>query len=116
MKTFIILVLFVALLAAAFFTRPDQHDFKSFIVKQQTRNDTNDIKKAIDQQIAEKYADHVQFKDRFLWVDVQHDGKTIYTGAFAHWFNRADVKNEIQKIEDKSKENLDKLDQKVHST
>jgi multidrug efflux pump subunit AcrB len=115
MKTFIIIVLFFALLAAAFFTRPDQHDFKSFIVKQQTKNDTNDIKKAIDQTIAEKYADHVQFKDRYLWVDVQREGKTIYTGAFAHWFNRADVQNELQKIEDKSKENLDKLDQKAHS-
>jgi len=116
MKTVIIIALFLALLAAAFFTRPDQHDFKSFIVKEQTKTDTNDFKKAIDQTIAEKYADHCQFKDRLLWVDVQREGRTIYTGAFAHWFNRAEVKNDIQKMEDKSKENLDKLDQKVHST
>jgi hypothetical protein len=116
MKTAIILVLFFALLAAAFFTRPDQHDFKSFIVKQQTKSDTNDFKKAIDQQIGEKFADHCQLKDRLLWVDVQREGKTIYTGAFAHWFNRAEVKSELQKMEDKSRDNLDKLDQKVHST
>jgi hypothetical protein len=38
---------------------------------------------------ADAFAETCDFKDRLLWVDVQRDGKTIYTGAFAHWFTFA---------------------------
>ena len=28
-------------------------------------------------------------RDRLLWVDVQRNGQTVYTGAFAHWWQRS---------------------------
>lgn len=117
MKSLIITVLLAALLAAAFFTRPNQDDFKRYIVNQQTKSDTNIVQKAIDEEIAKKTADGCTFRDRYLWVDVKQDGKTVYTGAFAHWFNRGEVKTQVktdlQKLDQKSKDGLNKLQDKI---
>ena len=44
MKSFIIFVLLVGLLAAAFFTRPTQSDFGRYITEEKTAGQTNLIK------------------------------------------------------------------------
>ena len=50
---------------------------------------------------------HFQFRKTIIFVNDpasykptldQQDGKTIYTGAFSHWFNRAEVAKRIQAI------------------
>jgi ABC-type microcin C transport system permease subunit YejE len=113
MKSLLIIVLLFALAAAAFFTKPGKDDFQSFIVQEQTKNETNVLKKAIDEEMAKQTASHFTYKNRFLWEDVQQDGVTVYTGAFSHWFNRAQINNEMQKVEHKSQDALTKASEKM---
>lgn len=101
MKTALIVVLFVALLAAAFISRPAPADFKRFITDQTTGADTNALKVGWDQYKADQYVQHCAFSDRLLWVDVRQDGKTIYTGALGHWFSHAQAANAVKAAEQK---------------
>jgi hypothetical protein len=103
MKSFIIFVLFVALLAAAYFTRPSQADFGRYITDQKATGQTNLLKAGWAQFQTDQFAQSCTFNDRLLWVNVQRNGKTVYTGAFGHWFNRATVAGDVnaarQKVE-----------------
>lgn len=88
-KTLLILVLSVALLAAAFFTRPSQADFSEYVTKQfGAASSGNTLERIFGKSRAEAFLDDCTFQDRYLWVEVQRDGQTIYTGAFDHWFER----------------------------
>jgi hypothetical protein len=89
MKTFLIVLLSAALLAAALFTRPDEHNFRDHLARSRTPGDATNFRRAIAEMEADAFAETCDFKDRLLWVDVQREGKTIYTGAFAHWFKFA---------------------------
>lgn len=102
MKSILILILVVALSAAAIFTRPSKADFENYIVQQSTKGDTNFFSAGWDKMQAESFVKDVEFNDRFLWVDVQQNGTTIYTGAFSHWFNRAAVKADIDAVKQKA--------------
>jgi len=113
MKSLLIIVLLFALAAAAFFTKPGKEDFQNFIVQEQTKNDTNVLTKAINEELAKNMASHFTYKNRFLWEDVQQDGNTVYTGAFSHWFNRAQINSELQKVEHKSQDTLTKASEKM---
>lgn len=103
MKSFIILVLFIGLLAAAYFTRPSQADFDRYVTAQRTSGQSGVLKVAWAQLQADQFARTCTFNDRYLWVDVQQNGKTIYTGAFGHWFNRGQIAGDVnaakQKVE-----------------
>jgi len=113
MKSFIIFLLVLALGAAAFFTRPSQDDFKRYVVQYQTRDDHNVISTAIDKSIAERFADTCTIKDHYLWVNVEKDGKTVFTGAFAHWFSHAAVKDQLHKADQNVDKKVKELDQKI---
>jgi hypothetical protein len=89
MKTFLIVLLSAALLAAALFTRPDEQNFRDHLARSAASGDATNFRRAMAEMEAEAFAETCDFKDRLLWVDVQRDGKTIYTGAFAHWFKFA---------------------------
>ena len=83
MKTILLLLLTMALAAAAFFTRPSEADCKAFITNQHGQ-----------ESLAQKIGDLIQHrnyavKDKYLWMDIQQDGKTVYTGAFSHFFKRS---------------------------
>jgi hypothetical protein len=95
MKKLIIFVLFLGLLAAAFLTRPSQADFKQYITDQTTHGENNLLKVSWDQFKADQFVKSCTFNDRLLWVDVQKNGQTLYTGAFGHWFSRAAIADEI---------------------
>lgn len=101
MKTFIILVLSVALLAAAFFTRPSQADFGRYLTDQKTAGQAGLVKVGLAQFQADQFAQSCRFNDRLLWVDVQRNGQTVYTGAFGHWFNRATVAADVNTAKQK---------------
>lgn len=105
MKSLIIFVLLVALLAAAFFTRPSQADFDRYITEQKTAGQTNLIKEGWAQFQADQYVKGCAFNDRLLWVDVQRNGQTIYTGVFGHWFSRALVASDV----DAAKQRIDSV-------
>jgi hypothetical protein len=89
MKTFLIVLLTAALLGAALFTRPDEQNFRDHLARSRSPKDATNFRKAMAKMEADAFADTCDFKDRLLWVDVQRDGKTIYTGAFAHWLKYA---------------------------
>lgn len=91
MKTAVIFVLLLALIGAAFLTRPSEASFKQYIVDQKTSGDNDAIKRMIDEGRAQQFLAQCTFADRMLWVDVQQNGKTIYSGAFSHWFNRSEI-------------------------
>ena len=98
MKSAIIFVLLIALVGAAALTKPGEEDFKRFIVAKSTQNDSNILKAGWDQYQADEFVKKCTFNNRILWTSVQQDGKTIYTGVFSHWFNRAEVARHVQAI------------------
>ena len=98
MKTLIILLLLIALLGGAALSRPSQDDFKRFMTQQFTQSDKNPFSTAIDQVRADAFVNSCTVNNRILWSTVQRDGHTLYTGAFAHWFSRADISQEMNSI------------------
>jgi hypothetical protein len=95
MKSLLILILLVALGAAAFFTRPTKDDFERYVVAESTKGDTNVFSAGWDKMQSENFVNSLTFKNHLLWVDVQQNGQTVYTGAFSHWFNRATVQADL---------------------
>src|SRR5688572_27540309 len=93
MKTLLILVLSLALVAAAFMTRPGRAQFLLYAIRTQLPPDREAT--ASDFQYADELVKSVKIRDRVLWVDVERDGKVIYTGCFAHFFPR-NSKGEVQ--------------------
>lgn len=88
MKTGLILILSVALLAAAFLTRPGKREFVLYLLDNSAAGDKDLSSSEIER--ADRVARGVQFRDRILWVDVERDGKVIYTGAFSHFVPRGE--------------------------
>ena len=96
-KTLLILLLSLALLAAAFFTRPSERDFRELVVDHLGANSGNPVDQIFNRGRAEAFLATCEFKDRYLWVEVRRDGQTEFTGAFAHWFNRAALAEAVRK-------------------
>ena len=97
MKSTLIMILTAALCAAAFFTRPSEQDFRDF-VKQRVRNEgeggdgdpRNIARRLLNRPTAtEAFLKDVRFEDRYLWVQVERDGRPIYTGLFDHWWDHS---------------------------
>jgi hypothetical protein len=93
-KSFIIVVLFVALMTAGVVSRPSEQSARSFLTgipvatTSQPQNFGETVKTAFsktgskpEQLLPAGY----EFRDRILWVEVAKDGKTIYTGVLSHW-------------------------------
>ncbi len=109
MKSAIIFVLLLLLVGGAALSRPGEDDFKRFIVAKATQNDSNILKAGWDQYQADEFVKKCTFNNRFLWTSVQQDGKTIYTGAFAHWFNRDEVAKHVNNVKQDVGEIKDKV-------
>jgi hypothetical protein len=93
MKTLIILVQTLVLVIAAWFTRPAREDFDRYL----SRHGSTELQ--IANGAREKAsANQGEFRDRWLWVEVSKDGKVVYVGAFAHWFDCSMVeRNDMSK-------------------
>src|SRR5262245_49736718 len=85
-KSLIILVLTLALAAGAFLSRPSPSDFKPFIKQKFEQSTSNPVEKFVADMKAESFVKDCTIKDRLLWVSVQKDGKSVYTGAFNQWW------------------------------
>ena len=110
MKSAIIFILLIALVGAAALTKPGEDDFKRFVAAKATQADSNIIKAGWDQYQADEFVKKCTFNNRILWMSVQQDGKTIYTGAFSHWFNRAEVAKQIKAVKDNAGTVKDKVE------
>jgi hypothetical protein len=98
MKNFLFIMLSLSLAAVAFFTRPTEDDFKSYVSEKADRGAPAEF--LGERPTAEEGAvDGYVFTDRILWVNVQRDGRTLYTGVFDHWFDHKAVAAKINTIE-----------------
>ena len=88
-KSLIILILALALCAGAFLSRPAPADFAPFIKQKMESSAEGTLDKFWAGMKADSYLKECTIKDRFLWVTVEKDGKTVYTGAFSHWWGSA---------------------------
>src|SRR4051812_10457176 len=93
MKTFLICVLMLTLLVAAVVTRPSAVSFRDYLTNAPSRTRPSLALSRPDRPLsdseADMYLNSCTVSDRVLWVSVRRDGKTIYTGVFAHWFPHA---------------------------
>lgn len=86
MKTLLILILTIALLGGAALSRPSEADFKSFIKQQAEATQSSFFGKFGADVWADNYVKSCTFKNNVVCTQVQKDGKTVYTGAFSHWW------------------------------
>ena len=95
MKTRLILVLAVGLVAAAFLTRPDKASFDAYEKAQVQAGGTGGVKQLVrglaNNISADAYLQTVTFHDHYLWTSIEQNGTAQYTGAFSHWFKRGDA-------------------------
>jgi len=112
MKKLTILVLLAALIAAAHFTKPTEpkKSFTDFLVLKLTQNDNGVVKEKWDELQARTYAESCDYVDHFLYVSVKKNGKTVYRGAFAHWFNTDEIKQDVKQLENKAKTEVQGLE------
>ena len=104
-KSLLILVLLLGLLAALFLTRPQKADFEQFARtnkltdNKQTGGPT--IIDTINKQIhtfaadagvedpTEQFLKHCSYDNYFIFTNVRNGGQVIYTGIVGHWFKRS---------------------------
>jgi len=101
MKSALIFVLLVALGAGAYMTKPTEADFKQYITDQKTHGDNGVLKATWDQYQADRFVKSCVFNNRIFWLDVQQNGTTVYSGAFNHWFNRAQISADVSGVQQK---------------
>jgi hypothetical protein len=89
MKTLLIVILALLLCGGAFLSRPNQQQFKAYLTSRYAKGSTNPVSHFLSGAYADQFIRESEFKDRLLWVDVQKDGKTVYTGAFSTWFEHS---------------------------
>jgi len=88
MKWYIGLVLAVALLAAAVATRPGEGSFANYLerrVRGKVAGGAQPLSLAMDRRLFPK---NYVYKNRYLWADMELDGRVVYSGAFERWFSR----------------------------
>jgi len=95
MKTLLIIVLALGLGGGAYLSKPSEQAFKDMI-KKKMEGEKDDLVSYVThfgKGRSDRFLEGVTFQDRIFWTTVQHNGKTIYTGAFNSWFS-SDLKIE----------------------
>jgi hypothetical protein len=99
MKSFIILILSILLTAGPWLSKPSEQSFRDMVNKklgaETSKSAGGEINIVFGKKTdaAEQFLSECKIKDRVLWMTVEKNGKTIYTGAFATWFG-SDLKIE----------------------
>lgn len=97
-KSTLILILGLALVLATLVTRPSELSARTFLGTgrqpvaggPKTLGETvKDVLIKSAESTEAKVPEGYEFKDRVLWVEVQKDGHTVYTGVLSHWFEHA---------------------------
>lgn len=85
-KTVIIFVLVLLLCGGAFLSRPGKPAFEAYFRDRVKSGEKNPLLAlGLDLVIDHRLA-AMQFKDRYLWVQVDENGKTAFVGAFSKFF------------------------------
>ena len=90
MKTLLILILSIVAAGGAWLSKPSEQSFRQ-MVRKKAESQPKDDRTVIDvifkkKDKTEQFLSDVTFKDRVLWVTVEKEGKTLYTGVFNTWF------------------------------
>jgi hypothetical protein len=88
MKTFIILVLLLALAGALAWTRPSRADFDAYVHAQMQSRQQTPLGQLMAGLEAKQFLEACTYKNFVLWATIQKDGKTVYFGLLSHWFVR----------------------------
>ena len=86
MRNIIILVLGLALVGAAFLSRPSEASFREQVKNHLESNSSGFADKLLVDAKADFYMKTVRYEDHYLWATIHKDGKTIHYGAFGRWF------------------------------
>ncbi len=86
MKSLIILILVAVLVGGSYLSKPSEKDFREMIKKKMEGQKDDMLTMILSKGSSDRFCDSCTYKDRFLWLTVEHEGKTIYTGAFNSWF------------------------------
>jgi len=99
MRSFIILVLLAALAAAMAFTKPNEADFKQYVLQRVQESADNKLEQFTAALQVKGFLDSCTYQNYYLWSTISKDGKVIYVGALSHWFAREDFPGrwEVQK-------------------
>ena len=88
MKTLIILVQTLVLLAAGWFTHPAESDFRGYVHTHMAAKADGLLSREAADAHAQTLLSQCTFRDRILWTEVTKDGQILYIGDLAHWFDR----------------------------
>ena len=87
-KSLIILVLVIIVLGGLALSRPSEESFKAYYRQRVAKQDPGLLDKIFHESRVNEYLGQTTYTNRILWADVEHQGKTVYTGAFSKWFPR----------------------------
>src|ERR1700753_220457 len=93
MKSLLIFLLLIVCLGGAALSKPSEDDFKRFVAAKSAQKDQNFLQAGLNEAKTDLFVQNCTFVNRIFWVNVQQNGHTIYTGAFAHFFNREQIAN-----------------------
>jgi len=102
MKSLLILILFIALVAAAFLSRPSEASFNDKVKKDRESNPSGLVARISSDVSADLYAQSFHYNDHYLWTSMDRGGKAVYVGLFGHWFG-TDVKEDLKEVKDEVK-------------
>lgn len=111
MKSALIFLLLIVCLGGAALSKPSEDDFKRFVAAKSVQKDANFLQAGLSEAKTDLFVQNCTFVNRIFWVNVQQNGHTIYTGAFAHFFNR----EQITKVTDTIKTDLKQVEGQVKS-
>lgn len=86
MKTLLIFLLGVALIAGLYLSRPSQKSFGESLAAKSGEGDSNVVTQLVKKGAAELDAKTYDYKDHYLWCTEERNGKTVYVGVFSQWF------------------------------
>ena len=90
MKTLLIFLLGVALVAGLFLSRPPQRSFSDYLAADSGKGDGNVVTQVVKKGTADLQAQTYEYKDHYLWSTEDRNGKAAYVGVFSQWFKTGD--------------------------
>lgn len=81
-KSLIIFVLTILLVGGAFLSRPTEPDFEKYLQANKSKDNSNWL-----DRLFSRGQKNYTFKDRYLWVTIEQDGKTTFVGAFSTFWS-----------------------------
>lgn len=90
MKTLVILILLLVLIAGAALSRPSEQSFRTYLSQNINKPDANILEKTIGGYVADRYFESATYQNRLVYATITRSGRIEYVGAFGRWFRWAE--------------------------